>query len=88
MVELACGAALAGCYGDSIQQLVDNGEISLDNGNIVLVVCGGSAVSIDTLIQWKNTLTLYFSHFTVYICILVFQRTSNVIVFSYHFITH
>ena len=41
MVELACGAALAGCYGDSIQQLIDNGEISLDNGNIVLVACEG-----------------------------------------------
>ena len=58
LVELACGAALAGGYGDSLQRLVDNDELSLHNGNVVLVVCGGSAVSVDTLIQWKNTYSL------------------------------
>ena len=51
LVELACGAALAAGYGDSLQQLIDNGELSLHNGNVVLVVCGGSAVSVNTLIQ-------------------------------------
>ena len=56
LVELACGAALAAGYGDSLQRLVDNGELSLHN--VVLVVCGGSAVSVDTLIQWKNTYSL------------------------------
>ena len=58
LVELACGAALAAGYGDSIQQLVDNGELSLHNGHVVLVVCGGSAVNFDILIQWKNTFSL------------------------------
>ena len=58
LVELACGAALAAGYGDSLQQLVDNGKVSLHYGNVVLVVCGGSAVSVDTLIQWKNTFSL------------------------------
>ena len=56
LVELACGAALAAGYGDSLQGLVDNGELSLHN--VVLVVCGGSAVNVDTLIQWKNTYSL------------------------------
>ena len=52
LMELACGAALAAGYGDSLQQLIDNGELSLHTGNnVVLAVCGGSAVSVDTLIQ-------------------------------------
>ena len=42
LVELACGAALAAGYSDSLQQLIDSGELSLHNGNVVLVVCGGS----------------------------------------------
>ena len=58
LVELACGAALAAGYGDSVQQLVDDGELSLRNGNVVLAVCGGSTVSVDTLIQWKKTFSL------------------------------
>ena len=58
LVELGCGVALAAGYGDSLQQLIDNGELSLHNGNVVLIVCGGSAVSVDTLIQWKNTFSL------------------------------
>ena len=57
LVELACGAALAAGYGDSLQGLVDNGELSSLH-NVVLVVCGGSAVNVDTLIQWKNTYSL------------------------------
>ena len=35
LVELACGAALAAGYGDSLQQLIDNGELSLHTGNVV-----------------------------------------------------
>jgi len=57
LVEL-CGAALAAGYGDTLQQLVNNGELSLDNGHIVLIVCGGSAVTVDTMIQWKKIFSL------------------------------
>ena len=43
LVELACGAALAAGYGDSLQQLIDhdNGELSLHNGNVVLIPYSG-----------------------------------------------
>ena len=58
LVELACGAALAAGYGDTLLQLIDNGELTLANGHIVLVVCGGSAVTVETLMQWKDTFSL------------------------------
>ena len=59
MVELSCGAALAAAYGDKLEQLQRDGsssQLSWTSGNLVLVVCGGSGVNVDMLLQWKNNL--------------------------------
>ena len=54
MVELACGAALAAAYGDKLEQLQRDGQLSWTSGHLVVVVCGGGGVNVDMLLQWKN----------------------------------
>ena len=56
MVELACGAALAAAYGDKLEQLQRDGQLSWTSGHLVVVVCGGGGVNVDMLLQWKNNL--------------------------------
>lgn len=48
-VEPACAATLAAAY--NLEYLKD---IPLENGPIVLIVCGGSAVSMDLIQLWKK----------------------------------
>ena len=54
MVELACGAPLSMVYGEGISQLQDAGHLPQELKNIVVVVCGGSAVNVDTMLSWKQ----------------------------------
>ena len=56
LVAPACGAALATVYGDMLRPLQDEGKLPLPLGDVVVIVCGGSGVSVDTLLQWKTTL--------------------------------
>ncbi|XP_070571657.1 L-serine dehydratase/L-threonine deaminase-like [Ptychodera flava] len=54
MVEPACGAALAGIYSNVIPKLQKEGKLKADLKNVVVIVCGGSSISIQQLMQWKE----------------------------------
>jgi len=57
LVEPACGASLAAVYGPVIKDLQKQGK--LDNIKTVLVVvCGGSSVTLKQLDTWKNMFKL------------------------------
>jgi L-serine/L-threonine ammonia-lyase len=56
LVEPACGAALAVLYSDRLRQALQ-GDGTDSNGPIVVVVCGGSGVSLDLLQQWQTDLS-------------------------------
>lgn len=53
LVEPSCGASLAVLFDDELRHLHLK-----DAKNIVVVVCGGSAVSLDLLAQWKQRFDL------------------------------
>ena len=55
LVPPACGASLAAVYGDSIKSLQESGELPQNLHNIVIIVCGGSGVNLDTIQQWRTT---------------------------------
>lgn len=55
MVEPACGAALSAIYCGVVSDLADQGYINLASGPAVLVVCGGSGVSLEQLQIWDRT---------------------------------
>ena len=50
LVEPACGAALSAVFND---QIFDKYLSSFNN--VVVVVCGGSAVSLDIIESWKKS---------------------------------
>ncbi|KAL7418654.1 catabolic L-serine/threonine dehydratase [Cryptotrichosporon argae] len=52
LVEPACGATLALAYGDRLRALVPNLK---EDGVVVLVVCGGSNVSLRVLEEYRAT---------------------------------
>lgn len=54
LVPPACGASLAAVYGDSISTLQESGALSQQLHNIVIIVCGGSGVNLDTIQQWRT----------------------------------
>ena len=58
LVEPACGATLAAAYGSTLQTLQDKGLLPHKMENIVVIVCGGSGVSLDMLAQWKKEFDL------------------------------
>ena len=58
LVELACGAPLSMVYGGGIRQLQQQGYLPREMKNIVVIVCGGSAVNIDMLHSWKQQFEL------------------------------
>lgn len=58
LVAPACGAALAGVYGSSIPDLQKAGKLPPSLSNIVVIVCGGSGVNLDTIQKWKKTYNL------------------------------
>ena len=53
LVEPACGAALSLVYNPLYKSKYCN-----QYKNVVVIVCGGSAVSIDLLQKWKEQLIL------------------------------
>ena len=54
LVVPACGASLAALYGDTVRTLQDEGALPLHLKDIVVVVCGGSGVTMETITLWKN----------------------------------
>lgn len=53
LVPPACGATLAAVYGDTIKQLQQQGKLPHEMKDIVVIVCGGSGVNLDTIQQWR-----------------------------------
>lgn len=51
LVELACGVSLAVCYGGRLERCLGR-KVSKDE-NIVIVVCGGSNVSLSMIEGWR-----------------------------------
>ncbi|KAH7632989.1 tryptophan synthase beta subunit-like PLP-dependent enzyme [Sordaria sp. MPI-SDFR-AT-0083] len=56
LVEVACGATLATAYNGDLRKYLGKGlsEEEWRNFNVVMVVCGGSHVSVDVLQQYKE----------------------------------
>ena len=54
LVEPACGTALAAIYEDVAKKLQLSGKLDHDLSCIVVVVCGGSNVTLGQLEAWKD----------------------------------
>uniref|UniRef100_A0A8C5LUA8 L-serine ammonia-lyase n=1 Tax=Leptobrachium leishanense TaxID=445787 RepID=A0A8C5LUA8_9ANUR len=54
LVEPACGAALAAVYSGHIERLKLEGRLKNPHGPVVLIVCGGSAISLSQLLDFKS----------------------------------
>ena len=52
MVELACGVNVALCYGGRLEKAL--GRAVRPEDKVVIVVCGGSNISIEMLAGWKR----------------------------------
>ena len=56
LVPPACGAALAALYTPSVLEKVrSEGKLQQPLNNVVVIVCGGSGVNLETIQQWKRT---------------------------------
>ena len=55
LVPPSCGASLAAVYGDSISTLQESGKLPEQLHNIVVIVCGGNGVNLDSIQQWRTT---------------------------------
>ncbi|KAJ8312476.1 hypothetical protein KUTeg_009849 [Tegillarca granosa] len=53
LVEPACGASLASVYSDVISKLEKDGKLP-EIKSALIVVCGGSGVSLEALQKWKS----------------------------------
>ncbi|XP_067015262.2 L-serine dehydratase/L-threonine deaminase isoform X2 [Anabrus simplex] len=60
VVEPACGAALAAVYHGVLSRLEQEGHLDLKSGPVLVVVCGGSVVSLALLQQWGVKLGVSF----------------------------
>lgn len=56
LVEPACGAALAAVYSRVIQKLQGEGKLRAPLSSIVVIVCGGSNISLGQLQALKEQL--------------------------------
>ncbi|XP_006640503.1 serine dehydratase-like [Lepisosteus oculatus] len=56
LVELACGAGLAAVYTGLIQRLQDRARLPRPLGPLVILVCGGSSISLAQLNHYRNKL--------------------------------
>lgn len=54
---MACGASLAIVYEGYLGRLLEAGKLP-GNGDVVIIVCGGSAVSLEVMQEWKTLFTL------------------------------
>ena len=44
---------MAAIYNGLVKKLIEENKDKYSNGPIVVIVCGGSAVSLDALKKWK-----------------------------------
>ena len=58
LVPPACGASLAALYSSTLPDLQKAAKIPATLNNIVVIVCGGNGVNLDTIQQWKKTYNL------------------------------
>uniref|UniRef100_A0A8C9UTC5 L-serine ammonia-lyase n=1 Tax=Spermophilus dauricus TaxID=99837 RepID=A0A8C9UTC5_SPEDA len=56
LVEPACGAALAAVYSHVVKKLQGEGKLSIPLPNLVVIVCGGSNISLAQLWSLKEQL--------------------------------
>ncbi|KAG8596729.1 hypothetical protein GDO81_002033 [Engystomops pustulosus] len=56
LVEASCGAALAAVYSGHIQRLQKEGKLGPLVGPLIMIVCGGSAISLSELQNFKSQL--------------------------------
>ncbi|XP_061599396.1 serine dehydratase-like [Cololabis saira] len=56
LVEMACGAALAAVYSGLIHRLQDEGRLPTLSRPLLVIVCGGSSISLDQLTSLKHKL--------------------------------
>ena len=54
LVPPSCGASLAAVYGNSLTELQSEGTLPSQLHNIVVIVCGGNGVNLDTILQWRK----------------------------------
>ncbi|CAD0105946.1 unnamed protein product [Aureobasidium uvarum] len=52
LVELSCSVTVSLCYGDRLEKALQR-PVSKDD-RVVIIVCGGSNVTIDMVSQWKK----------------------------------
>ena len=52
MVEPSCGASIAVCYNGKLKQIIPS--LTTDS-KVVIIVCGGSAITLDTIMDYKMT---------------------------------
>ncbi|KAF3358336.1 hypothetical protein VdG1_05412 [Verticillium dahliae VDG1] len=57
VVEVACGATVAVCYNGALRETLGRGlsDDEWRRKNVVVVVCGGSNVSLEVLEEYKAT---------------------------------
>lgn len=56
LVEPACGAALAAIYSNVIRKLQGQGKLRTPLSSVVVIVCGGSNISLAQLLALKKQL--------------------------------
>ncbi|XP_068194948.1 serine dehydratase-like isoform X1 [Antennarius striatus] len=56
LVEMACGAALAAVYSGLIGRLQDEGQLPAALGPLLVIVCGGSSIDTNQLVNLKHKL--------------------------------
>uniref|UniRef100_UPI00358EFA85 L-serine dehydratase/L-threonine deaminase-like isoform X1 n=1 Tax=Myxine glutinosa TaxID=7769 RepID=UPI00358EFA85 len=54
LVEPACGTALAAIYEDVVKKLQLSGKLDHDLTSVVVIVCGGSNITLGQLEIWKD----------------------------------
>ena len=54
LIPPSCGAALSAVYSDVIPKLQKNGQLPASLENVVIIVCGGSEVTLETIKKWKE----------------------------------
>ncbi|XP_072049554.1 serine dehydratase-like [Amphiura filiformis] len=54
LVQVACGATLAGIYEDIIPKLQKDGKLKENIESAVVIVCGGAAITLQALLDYKN----------------------------------
>lgn len=57
LVEPACGASLAAIYSNVLEKLRAEGKLKNIESALV-VICGGTGVSVEKLLEWKNMFDL------------------------------